>query len=356
MPIVKLFPDTLMTDLEARVGNDDSILGEIIRGPQRPILNKISTLYDQSAPAVRKRWQESLRSTDNRKFFQGYAEAISAAFLVDAGWSLVDVCSPKSCLVLKHTDGREQRLITLAFLQSLQSPEEKAAIEQLARVANRANSDRRITILVHKWTPHKFDPEPVRRCIDIWLDAIAKGSWKGRYATYEDDHIQIEFTRTDEPTKPGQGSVAFLLAPNNGSATMDLVESRMVYELDKLLKNSNPNGSLLVSLVTNTKWAISPGLIRSLLYGRPIWQVTNGVAKNKKFGFQVGEGGPALFQEDGYHRLGGALIIDQHEDRGPCGRAYLNPWSTQVLDGQDVVCTSFAAERSEDDFRVMSWC
>jgi hypothetical protein len=101
---------------------------------------------------------------------------------------------------------------------------------------------------------------------------------------------------------------------------------------------------------------ISPGLIRSLLYGRPIWQVTNGVAENKKFGFQAGKGGPALFQEDGYHRLGGALIIDQHEEQGPCGRAYLNPWSAQALNGQDVVCTSFASERTEDDFRVMSWC
>ncbi len=356
MPTVKLFPDTLMTDLESRVDNDDSLLGEIIRGPQRPILNQISALYDNAAPAVRKRWQESLRSTDNRKFFQGYAEAISAAFLVNAGWSIVDVCKPKPCLILKHADGREQRLITLAFLQAIQSPQEKSAIETLARVANRADSDRRITILVHKWTPHEFDPEPVRRCIDIWLDAIAKGNWKGRYATYEDDHIHIEFTRTDEPTKPGQGSVAFLLAPNNGSTTMDLVESRMVYELDMLLKNSDPSSSLLVSLVTNTKWMISPGLIRSLLYGRPIWQVTNGVAENNKFGFQVGEGGPALFQEEGYHRLGGALIIDQHEDRGPCGRAYLNPWSAQALGGDDVVCTSFAAERSEDDFRVMSWC
>ena len=41
---------------------------------------------------------------------------------------------------------------------------------------NRADSDKRITILVHKWDPHAFDPEPVRRCVDIWLDAIRKES------------------------------------------------------------------------------------------------------------------------------------------------------------------------------------
>jgi hypothetical protein len=355
IPAVKLFPDTLMAELAAEDGDDRCLLKQMLNGPQRAVLSKISELYERSASPVQQRWEESLRSTDNRKFFQGYAEAISAAFLGDAGWSLVDVCSPRPCLVMRHEDGREQRLITLAFMQTPQRPEEQAALEQLARIANRADSDRRITILVHKWTPHDFNPEPVRRCIDIWLDAIAKGTWNGRYATFEDDHIHLEFTRTDEPTRPGQGSVAFLLAPNNGFDTMDLVESRMVYELDNLLKKSKGDRTLLVSLVTNTSWMISPGLIRSLLYGRPVWQVTNGSAQNRKFGFQVGDGGPALFQEDGYQRVAGTLVIDQHADRGPCGRAYLNPWATKRMNSTDVVCASFSEERSEGDFRVMSW-
>ena len=242
----------------------------------------------------------------------------------------------------------------MAFLQTPPDPNQQASLEALARVVNRADSDRRITILVKSWTPHKFDPEPVRRCIDIWLEAIAKGEWHGRYATFEDDHIKLEFTRTDEPTLKGKGAVPFVLAPNNGMHTIEIVESRLVYELDNLLKKSKSDGNLLVSLVTNTRWSLAPGLLRSLLYGRPVWQMTNGEPEHQRFGFQHGDC-PALFQEESYQRVTGALVVD-HQERGPCGRAYHNPWANMLLNSSDLACPAFRQDRAEEGgFRVMRW-
>jgi hypothetical protein len=349
-----LYSEDMLNKLASSGEGHKSILMDMASGTERNVLMQLGQLYEQVATPVQKRWEASLQNTDNRKFFQGYSEAVSAAFMMRAGWSVVDLCQPKQCLVMRHPDGREVRIVTLAFLQSQPREADKVALETLTRVVNRAQSDRRITILVRKWTPHDFDSEPVRRCIDIWLDAIAKGEWKGRYATFEDENIKLEFTRTDTPTKPEQGSVAFLLAPENSLHTMELVETRMVYELDNLLSKASEDTNLLVSLVTNTEWSLPPGLFRSLFYGRPIWQATNGQPARQRFGFRLGDD-PALFQEDPYRSVGGVLVVDRPLKRGPFGRVYLNPWAESKLTSDDLMCAAFENEASDDDFRVMRW-
>ncbi len=349
-----LYSENQLDKFASSGDRNESILRYMAGGAERNVLLHLGRLYEQVASPVKKRWKASLQNTDNRKFFQGYSEAVSAAFMMRAGWSVVDLCEPKQCLIMRHPDGREVRIVTLAFLQPQPRKADKVALETLTRVVNRSQSDRRITILVRKWTPHDFDPEPVRRCVDIWLDAIAKGEWRGRYATFEDTNIKLEFTRTDTPTRPDQGSVAFLLAPENGLHTMELVETRMVYELDNLLSKAEGDANVLVSLVTNTAWSLPPGLFRSLFYGRPIWHATNGHANHQRFGFKLDDE-PALFQESPYRAVSGVLVVDRPLKRGPFGRVYLNPWAESKLTSADLVCAAFENQTSEAELRVMGW-
>jgi hypothetical protein len=353
---MQLYSDNLLNDLANKSKAQDSILTQMASGPDRNVLEHLGQLFNEVASPVQDRWADSLRSTDNRRFFQGFGEAVSAAFLARAGWSIVDLCEPKPCLVAQHPDGRSLHLVTLAFLKQPQRHEDKVAQETLARVLNRTVSDRRITILVRKWNAHRFDPEPVRRCVDIWLTAIKKGEWQGRYATYEDDHIHLEFARTEEATKPGQGAVAFLIAPPNGQHTMDVVETRLVYELDNMISMAPTGTNILVSMVTNTAWGLPPGLVRSLFYGRPIWSIADGHRENRKFAFQFGDE-PALFHEERYHPVSGMLLVDRPKGRGPCGRAYLNPWSSAQLGAADLAAATFGSSHSEfeNGYRVMRW-
>ena len=90
---MQLYSDTLLNELAGKKAVADSILSQMASGPSRQILHHINTLYDAVGSPVQDRWSESLRSTDNRKFFQGFGEAISAAFMARAGWRIADVCS-----------------------------------------------------------------------------------------------------------------------------------------------------------------------------------------------------------------------------------------------------------------------
>ena len=353
---MQLYSDELLNDLAGPSAVPGSILSELASKPSRQVLHHIDHLYGNAAPSVKERWSESLLSTDNRRFFQGYGEALTAAFLARAGWEVADVCTPKPCIILKHHDGRSMRVVTLAFLKNPPRVVDEEAKAQLARVINRADSDKRITILVLRWEPHDFNPEPVRRCVDIWLDAIRKGEWKGRFASYEDDHIKLEFRRTDDVATSAGGAVSFLIAPPNGLHTMDVVESRLIYELDSMVGKVPEETSIFLSLVTNTSWGLPPGLVRSLFYGKPAWTISDGTTDHRRYGFQR-SGEPALFQEEPYRGLSGVMVIDQDTARGPCGRAYLNPWSSNLLCADDVACAVFEQETSDGDagYRVMRW-
>ena len=134
---MQLYSDKLLNDLAGKKAVADSILSQMASGPSRQVLHHINTLYDAVGSPVQDRWSESLRSTDNRKFFQGFGEAISAAFMARAGWRIADVCSPRPCLVLEHPDGRVLRIVTLAFLKNPPRQEDAEARATLARVVNR---------------------------------------------------------------------------------------------------------------------------------------------------------------------------------------------------------------------------
>ena len=152
----------------------------------------------------------------------------------------------------------------------------------------------------------------------------------------------------------GEGAVAFLIAPDNGLRTMEVIETRLVYELDTLLSKAAKGTQVMTSLVTNASWTLPPGTVRSLFYGRPLWQVANGHRSDQRFGFELGTE-PALFHEPHYAAIAGTLMIDRPNERGPCGRAYLNPWASQTLDSDDVACATFSSDQADGDFRVMHW-
>ena len=102
-----LYSEDMLNKLASSGDRHKSILMDMASGTERKVLMHLGQLYEQVATPVQKRWEASLQNTDNRKFFQGYSEAVSAAFMMRAGWSVVDLCDPKQCLIMRHPDGRD---------------------------------------------------------------------------------------------------------------------------------------------------------------------------------------------------------------------------------------------------------
>ncbi len=356
--LMDLFPAARLETLRSHADKGHSYLQVLTSPSGARLRERLSSLADRVEAPLRERWTEAIGSDDTPRFFQGFAELTTMAFLAEAGWQVVDHGPPGPSLLVERQseDGQPQRarVLVLAFIQPGRTSDETEAMGRLIRSINRARARHRIAVLVRRWHPHEFDPEPIRRAVDIWLRKVARGQWDGRIASFQDDHISLEFLLTDRSTRTGEGSVAFAMGPLDGFRTLEIVETRLVYELDAYQQRAEASEPLIISLATNADWALSPGFLRGMLYGRPSWHRTNGVPHRHEMAFAPGSG-PALFRDAVYDQVTAAMIMDQQNGRGPCARAYLNPWSAQPMTPGLASCATFGVDRWEDQAPVMRW-
>lgn len=349
----------LMTEVMPKQPDvDHAFLQHLISPKSVQIRSRLSAMVQAASPILRDRWTQSLRSPDIRRFFQGYSEVTAGAFLQQAGWTLTGLSDPGPCIrVERQRENGEivqARLMVLAFLHSTQAALKGRALSRLVSLLDNAETASRISILVRKWKAHKFDPLPIRRAIEHWLGEVKKGNQKGRYAHFENEHISLEFCLTAKKHRTSGGTVIFAIGPLDGLRTIEIVESRLVYELDRQGFNSADPTPLITCLSTNSVWPLSPGFLRGFLYGRPTSHLINGLPHREEFGFGQ-DVGPALFRDPLYQCVGATMVLEQAPNRGPCARTYLNPWAMQALLPTDTACTAFGLDRWEKQTPVMRW-
>ncbi len=348
-----LFSDALLADLQRLKGAEHSFLKQLSAPDGEPARRRLQHLSEQVGAPVTERWQELLSSLDNRRFFQGYAEAMVCGVLLESGWRVPDLAWPGPSVQACTPSGQCFNVLTLAFIRQVRPEPDQQALRRLLRALNRVNSRTRIAIHVQRWLPHDFDPEPVRRAVELWLRDVDRHGTQDRYAVYSDEHVSLEFALTGERARRSQGVVAFTIGPCSGRRTLEIVESRILHELDTYRLSPRASQPVLLACVTEQPWQLSRGWLRELLYGKAIWQTTTGDPAEVKIGYRLGCE-PGLFRDSLYRTVGGAIFMDRvaGERRS---RAYLSPWTEHPLTAADLsISTLDVIERKDRDV-TMTW-
>lgn len=352
---MSLFPDALLSDLERLPGASHTFLKQLAAPEAEPLRRRLDAIARQVGVPVARRWSEVLRSLDNRRFFQGYAEAATAELLTASGWQVRDLSWPGPALVARGLDGRTVHAMVLAFIHQVRPGPDRATIARLVDALNRIGSRSRIAVLVRRWLPHDFDPEPVRHAVDLWLHDVDQRGWDGRYAAYEDEHVSLEFGLTGEKTN-GRGVVAFAIGPFFGQKVLEAVERRMLQELDAYRLGPRSRIPVLAACVADQPWAIPPGYLRDLLYGKPDLQVLTADGDERVHEYAFGnDRAPCLFRDPLYRFVSGLLVIDRTEAGEWRFSACLNPWAERPIRADELACPALAVDRWDDDRAVVRW-
>ncbi len=301
----------------------------------------LGSVVARMVPAVQERLVELLRSLDNRRFFQGFSEAAALAALEPAGWAARALQRPGARIVIGRPTGPAVALSILAFLHQTRPQGEQETRRRLVDALSRVASRRRFAVLVRRWLPHDFDPEPVRRAIEIWLGQVHGGKWDGRYAAYEDEHLSLEFCLTGENASARQTTVALTLGPFFAHRALEVLEPRVVQELDRPTGSPPPEGPVLLACVADQPWAINEGYVRDFLYGRARSIRSEGGVREVEFGASRSV---SVFRDPLYTHVAGVLFLDRRPS-APLemrARAWLNPWASQPLSPEDLGIPSFA--------------
>jgi hypothetical protein len=249
--------------------------------------------------------------------------------------------------------GQVFSLAVLAFLQQRRPGGEEGLHKRLKNALDRAAARQRFAVLIRRWLPPELDPEPIRRAVELWQQQLENGQWQGRYATYEDDNISLEFSLTGEPVASGRSPVAFCLGPFFAHRTMEVLEPRVITELDYYRISSFRKQPLLLACVTDQKWLVNDNYFLEFFYGRPSSVISspNGLLR------EYTGNGVCLFRDPLYPMLSGVWLLD----RDPMlpvelrARSFLNPWSQVRLSTSPVRCFGELPQLAGSSVRWLGW-
>jgi hypothetical protein len=350
-----LFPEALLRDVQRLPGANHSFLKQMAGPADAAARAALQAVADQVGPLVAERWADVLSSVDNRRFFQGYAEVAVARLLLLHGWSVDDLLYPGPTLQVRDPQGRPFLAPTLAFIHQ-HCDADVTSIVRLTRSLDRVGAKARIVVMVDRWLPHDFDPEPVRRAVEVWLKEVDRGGWDGRYASYEDEHVSLEFGLTGERAKAGEGSVALTIGPFGAQRMLEIVERRAVHELESLRLGPKRDVPVLLCAVADRPWRITQGFLRELLYGKA-WREE---VRDPQVGLELtyrDEYAPCLFRDPLYRNTAAVLMVGRSAGTtsGLVSRVLCNPWTSAPLRADDLPSPRLWPLRSDEGSPVLAW-
>jgi hypothetical protein len=349
---MKLLSERLVQDLQRMPGASHSYLKQLCADDAAGVRDGLDAMLQSLQEPLRARARECLGSLDNRRFFQGFAEVAALKAIEPAGWELTSIDGPGPRLEIARPGAPSCTLAVLAFLHQSRPGADSGARVALARALRRVPSRHRFLALVRRWLPHDFDPEPVRRAVELWLGNVAENTWTGRYATYEDDHVSIEFALTGERARSRQGALAGVLGPFYAHRALEVIEPRTVAEMDRHVQGPARDQPLVLACVADQPWSINPGYLRDFLYGRPeSIRTGDGAAR-----YQFGDSATVCAFRDPLYACVSAMILMDRDPAAPLemrAMAWLNPWARHPMTATDLGVPAFSPTESRPV--VMRW-
>ncbi len=328
--------------------------GDILRSPLadelQPRVETLLSAYDADLVAP---VSERIFSQERRRVCQGLAELAAMDLLSRSGWTITGVEPAGGRLFSHRPDGSTAEVEVLAFLQ--RERVDPASLARLESALQRVGSSLRYSVFVRRGLPEGFDPEQVRRSVELWLKEVEAGRWPGRYASYEEGSIHFEFGLTGEVATEAGNPVALILGPFLGGRSRQVLEARVVRALDRRLQ-AGRLGSVVVFAVADGPWRMGASYLRDFLYGRPAWiqSATEGEPWEAALS---DEKEPSLFKEPLYDSVSALVQLGGVVPGSPIlkGAVHSNPYARSPLTPGELKLRSLAVAREEMGCPVLRW-
>jgi len=356
--VVALFSPTLVDEVRQLPGASHSFLKHLCSEEGAAVREELDKAVQALPQPVRLRFEELLSSLDNRRFFQGFAELSLTWVLRASGWEIEGLTSVGSLVQARRpVSGEQVNLLACGFVHSSRPTVDGNNIQKLHDALNRVRGRTRFAVFVRKWLPLKFNSEPIRQAVELWVREVEAGRWDNRFAAYEDESVSLEFGLVgglEEPERVHDrhdGPVLMTVGPFIGGRTMGAIERRLVRELDRYRLGPHGREPVLAAAVADRPWQIPRGYLREFLYGKPRWVQTQNDDQGAPWEAALSKDiEPCLFKDGLYENVGGVLMIERDRDDPLLlkARGMSNPLSRSALQPDEFLFPTVAETRKED--------
>ena len=143
-----VFTHSLSQDLQRLSGASHAFVRQVYSPEGAEARDIIERAVSEAPPWLAERAADQLRSLDNRRFFQGFAELAAAATLRAGGWRLDGLRSPGGLFAARRPDGRAVNVLPLAFLHSSRQPSDPDAVRRLQAALCRVSTKLSYIVIV----------------------------------------------------------------------------------------------------------------------------------------------------------------------------------------------------------------
>ena len=354
-----------------------------IAGLPRPHPSFIVSLLGRSEPAIvafrtqieswwshlddttRSAFTDRLCSLENDVFFQAFAElAVNEIFRYHDIRVLGHAARPGATVQAACGDGPDPSfgLGVLAYLPEVQIRGSMSVYRHLVRELNGIHHHYNFSVYLKRWLPYDFDPRPIKRALEVWLDSLDDGSWHGKYAEYRDENIHLEFSILDKLNEDRRNLVRFRISPLRAPEAL----ARVGEHIDRLVTEAErtelPGVPLVATLFSNEEWTIPENFLHDYVYGKADysfnWTTHRGRTERLK-SFTQKSAKYGLFTQERLRRVSALIMCDKEWERDKVVfslRVHHNPWAEYPLESD--LFGDFAQYRpveQEADSTFLAW-
>lgn len=339
-----LFSEELRQELAALPRPNPSFLVSLLTREEPAIVafrNQIVLWWQHLAPEALGHYLERLRSLENETFFQAFGELAVHEILryhdvrmksyprEPGGWMTV---------VAGDDEATEFGLGVISYLPEVQIRGSLSVYRHLVRELNQIHHHYFFSVYLKRWLPYDFDPRPIKRALEVWLDSLDDGSWHGKYAEYRDENIHLEFSILDKLGEDRRNLVRFRISPLRAPEVLE----KVVQNIDQLVARSEGDATLadkplVATVFSNEDWALPEMFLQDFLYGKADYcfnWTTHGGRTERLKSFTQKSSKYGVFSLEKYQRLSAVVLADKEWERDKVVfslRVMHNPWAQMPL-------------------------
>ncbi len=336
-----LFTDELREELAQLPSPHPSFLVSLLTREEPAIQGfrtQLEEWWGHVDPEAQSFYGDRLVQLENEVFFQAFSELAMHEIMRYHDISVGQHATrPGGWMTVKSHSDCEFGLGVVAYLPEVQLRGSTSVYRHLVRELNQIHHHYHFSIYLKKWLPYDFDPRPIKRALQVWLDSLDDGDWHGKYAEYRDETIHLEFSILDKLQQDRRSLVRFRISPLHTPEVLESIGGCVTRLVDSGDADAPAGKPLVATVFSNEHWTLPQGFMQDYMYGKPDysfhWTTHNGRREQVR-SYQQASSKYGFFTDSGFSHLSAVVLADKEWARDKVVfsmRVLHNPWADHPL-------------------------
>ncbi len=337
-----LYTEEFLSQFEDTSGPQTAFVVNLCTRPEPQIegfRQQIEDWYAHLREDARPYYRERLSSLDNPTFFQAFSELVLHELFLNHEMKVLTYPVEDAETLAVALPGGEGSfsLAVQSFIPEVQVRGSMQPFRRLLRELKEIEHRFMFSVYLKRWLPYNFDPKPIRRALEAWLNSLEDTNWEGKYAEYRDDHIHLEFSILDRLRQPRADLVKFRITPLRAPSVLASLGTVIEDKVQRCVAEAGEDTPLVMALFGNEEWDLPVSYIEDFLYNKANftfnWTTRHG-RRERLRSFKANGRANALFSRASCRALSAIALIDKRWERDRAVfsmRLYHNPWCAVPL-------------------------